>query len=217
MRRLAIAAGAIAALALAVPALGEAPGAAGPAVAAANGGGCEPRGSRTIVRSRSARVYRLRQNVYGCLLSRGVPVLLTETGEFDEVRLAAPRPRLFGRFVAYAYVWDGGVAGGAGVAAADLRSGRIHGVETDPSEEEPDFSVTDLVVTRGGTLVWIWRAEFPGEAADRLEVRRLGPRERRRLGSRLDAGPELDLDSLEVRGSAVSWVNAGERRSATLR
>ena len=188
--------------------------------AAAARSGCRPAGSRTIVAGRQARVFTFRGIAYGCLYRRGVRVPLTNNDNFSESRLTPLRPRLSGRFVGYAYVWQNAVTGGDGVAVTDLRRGRTRYIELDATEEDdPAVSVRDLVVTPGGSLAWTWTAQLGAETAPTtFEVRKIEPSDStRRLGVLLDSGPEIDLASLQNRGSTVSWLKGGERVSATLR
>lgn len=189
---------------------------------------CSQAGSRTIVASKHVRVFRSRRDrhVYGCLFSRGVPVALTSDDDFSATSLASLKPRLAGRFVGFAYSWDNGVTGGPGVEITDLRRGRARGVELDPGSSarrgarpDPDATIHDIVITSRGSLAWTWTADYftePGQPKVR-EVRKLAPTDRRRLGVLLDSGPEIEVDSLTRRRSAVSWINAGQRVSAPLR
>ena len=208
---LSIAVGALLAASLVAPPAGDA------------GRTCAAAGSRTIVASDSARVFRLRGRVYGCLHRRNVRVPLEDRfgGEsLSETRLTSLKPRLAGRFVGYAYEWDNGSVGGPGVEVADLARGTRRGVELDPSTEEDhlDAVVRDIVVTTRGSLAWTWFGDFLDPARGEVrEVRKLEPTDRSALGRLLDSGPEIGLRSLARRGSNVSWVNRGQRVSAPLR
>ena len=77
-----------------------------------------------------------------------------------------------------------------------------------------------MVVTTRGSIAWIWTATYE----DRTESRCSGGAQARagrdsddKFGVILDSGPEIDLRSLERRGSTVSWVKAGARVSVPLR
>lgn len=186
---------------------------------------CREAGSTTIVKSKTARIYRSRRKyrrVYGCLYRTGKRVPLTDAfdGEsLSETSLTELKPRLAGRFVGFEYGWDNGVAGGPGLAVVDLRSGDVRGFDLDPSTEDdhPDVSVSDMVVTTRGSMAWTWTAEY-GDGRTVREVRKLeSDADSEKFGVILDSGPDVDLVSLERRGSSVSWLKAGVRASAPLR
>lgn len=183
---------------------------------------CVPDGAEVVARSRDAVVVRRLRTAYtgervphhyGCLLSHGRLVLLDENdGAFGWFLI---RPvRFAGRYVAH--VSDLANMGleedSISVVVTDLRRGRT--VSNDcTAEDDVDgdiecfpVRVVSLVLKETGGVAWIDR-DFNVMKHDR------GARE----PERVDMGRRVERRSLRVRGSQLSWVNAGRRRTATLR
>ena len=186
---------------------------------------CRQAGSKTVVATKSVRVFDYRGRTYGCLHRRGVRVALDSDDPYGDSRLSTLKPRIAGRFVGYAHFWDNGVAGGPGVGVTDLQRGTARLVDFDPSTERdhPDGSVEDLVVTTRGSLAWTMKAEYglDVETARRThEVRTLDVSDRAApfgIGTLVAEGAGIDVLSLERRGSAVTWLESGALMSQPLR
>ena len=221
MRRLALAAVVVFALALPAPSIALAPKI-----------GCHPKGSKTLVANSQARVFKLRGWVYGCLRStRRRTILVWYTGYAGWEQLHV-RPQLAGRFVAFAYYWEGAVEGaGYGIRIVDLRKRTQREIALENTEDVDyvlgDFKVHRIVVTRAGSLAFSWNVEAKdadGRDTSAREVRKLEPGDpltkappyNEPLGVLLDSGPELDLNSLTLTGSTLSWLKAGEPVTAPL-
>lgn len=183
---------------------------------------CVPAGAEVVARSHDAVVVRrLRTTAYtgervphhyGCLLSRGRLVRLDDNDGGLGAFLDRP-VRFAGRHVAFEsnFVNMGSASDYAEVVVTDLRRGvRLLSDCTGEVDEENDFEcfgdpVISLVLRDTGGVAWI-----DEDGAVRKHDR--GAR-RHRL---LDFG-RVERRSLRLRGSRLSWVRAGQRRTATLR
>ena len=179
--------------------------------------GCAARG-RTLLWTPQARIIKRRAGpvdegigvrrryAYGCFFSRGRPFLLDEDEEGQpdsDLRLF----RLAGPYAAFAQ--DACPMGcGYTVNAVDLRNGR--NVRSSPAGVPGPGSpyggpASDLVLKANSSLAWI----SAGNPARVFALDSLGRRQ-------LDSGAGIDPRSLELNGSALTWVKAGAPRSSTL-
>jgi hypothetical protein len=194
--------------------------AAAPAARAA--GGCEvPSGAHVKVRARHVVAYtvgdRATRDLYACLDSVGRAVKVTSVHQSDESGYRVGAIAASGTKLAYGlvtYYPDGGYLW---VRLVDMRHpAKQQAVGYFDSPRDPP-RIPRLVLARDGAVAYTawWIAyynESTGEAQARGVVESrdpLGPDE-------LDPGPGVDLGSLERHGRIVSWLNSGERRSATL-
>lgn len=161
---------------------------------------CRPKGSTTVLKTHSARVYERNDSVYGCLVSTGRSRVLDED---DGLYNSVSPVRLAGRFVAWGFNHTPeckadcppGTTGTSYVGVMDLRSGR---------RRTADASPASLVVTRFGAVAWI-------DAARSVRAWDGGGR---RV---LDAGP-VTSTRLRLVGSLVLWRSvSGGRWEALLR
>ena len=188
---------------------------------------CSEAGSKTIVASSKARVYRTTRGarrgwVHGCLYSRNKRVGLLTHDMADERLLL--KPVLAGRFVAAAVYWQGAEVDGQQLRVVDLRSGRLRYIDLSPYDnpEDPNPSWTALVLNARGTAAWAWTTKYegtppagtppPGKEIRRKRFDQFQPP----LGDLLDSGPDLDLASLRREGETVTWLKAGAPQSAPL-
>jgi hypothetical protein len=144
---------------------------------------------------------------YGCLFSVNEPFAL---GQDDDDDFDLSSFRLVAPYVAYEEQACAGLGCGFSVAVRDLRDGSKLREAPDPSTD--NFGpVTDLELTDNGSVAWIANSPPFGPAPLRSvwASDSLGTR-------RLDNGLDIALGSLELNGSALSWVNGGLSRSATL-
>jgi len=183
---------------------------------------CRPAGATTIVQTQVARVYRAGRprRVYGCLFRSGRVTPITTRRPVD-TRLTDVKPRVAGRFVAFAYTWDSGAAGGDGLAVVNLATGKKRDIVLDPSTrpDPEDVIVHDMVLTSRGSLAWIWNV-VAVVGQDEPGVREVRKLERdadvRRRGVKLDEGAEVEPASLERAGTDVTWLKAGALLTAPL-
>jgi hypothetical protein len=161
---------------------------------------CAERDSTTVRDNSVARVYRDGDDAfYSCSKRTGHREFLG-----DDVMGTVAEIRLRGHWVAYAFEYCLDALGDEcerGIALEDVRSGRTRYSEAVP------WDLVRIVLRRNGSLAWA--------VDDGLEVAVY----RRAAGRRqpLDRGEGIEVGSLRLRGSTLSWVNGGARRSAELR
>jgi hypothetical protein len=114
------------------------------------------KGSRVVAGSASAVVIERGDVLYGCLRSRGRLVRLPDQDLLGPPETRAYRPRLAGRFVAYASETESGST----VIVFNLRARRVArrapAVTDDPADPiDRPSRVTSLVVRRDGSVAWI--------------------------------------------------------------
>lgn len=198
---------------------------AGAALPTSSGGaarklGCRPAGSKTVVTSKRARVFRYHGLVWGCLFRRGVAVQMTTNDGYGQDFLRSPKPALAGPFVAFTYYWEGSVEGvGYSVMVRDLRGHKYNLMDFEANDNgTPDKAVVNsLTVTPTGWVAWGWTLTYDGGRVV-PEIRRLKPGQND-LGFRihpLDSGPEVDPASLTRDGTSIFWNHGDEPRTAEL-
>lgn len=197
---------------------------------------CNPAGTSTWVLGGQGRIYelpgtfRVRDNgtrwltppaVYGCLFASGHPWRLNlrqspwspEEPTYRGVRvppgLSPEATVLNSPWVAYRETFLGVDTGTLFVAARNLRNGKISRcfVGGFAALWFP-LSIVQIVVQHSG--VFAWSTEGKLGSGKRREIGACDP-----SGTRvtLDAGPGIDPDSLELRGSSITWTDAGTSRS----
>lgn len=180
--------------------------------------GCRTQRARTLSSTNTGRIfeqYRLDggeffPHVYACLFETDERVLLGRN--YDDERIEVPR--LAGSLIAYAAVGCGVSGCQASIEVRDLSTGAVVR-EARPVLGPPDgpHGVRDLALTENGSLAWtVARGKWfePRFSAHELWV--LDSHGQRRV----DSGPNLELESLHLDGSTITWVNDGTARSATL-
>ena len=189
--------------------------AAAPGTDAAHRAACARAGSHTVAKNPYVRVFetgdRDRGALHGCLRSRDRRIRLADS--FDDGYVESrgyASVRLARRYVAWAG-WSEDISCKADcppgydsqdswIAVRNLATGRRRSIETEALPAA-------LVLTRTGAVAWA-RTAVGGQTelwADDADGTRM-----------LDRG-DIDPGSLARGGLSVSWTNAGERRSATLR
>jgi hypothetical protein len=166
--------------------------------------GCRSQRAGTLLRTDSGRVFQqltidefssFVTHVYACLYA--MPHRRVDLGRnYDDARVLVPR--LAGSFVA----WWSGVLG-----VMDLRDpASVRLVDHTPGFETVwPQSPSDLVLKPNSAIAWtILHFEPELWALDTAGLRML------------DSGPQLGLESLELSGSTLTWINAGSARSALL-
>lgn len=191
---------------------------------------CSPRDSFTLAHSDQVRVYHsdgprydASGRVYGCLLSRDVPVPLGENFFDTFERVGIELIETAGPYV----VFDDGFSGRGGssgrVSRVDLRDGARTELWA-CCRADGDGTARDLVVAPTGALAWItWtccRQSDPAageyavhksdaDGADVIVDRSPLPASSPETG--------IDPESLEISGDVISWRHGAETRTATLR
>lgn len=185
--------------------------------------------SRTLLESRGARVYlvsrpsrraRHLQLIFACVRGgiprrlgssnrpfyNGRPIAVIDT---KQVRLSPP-------WVGYPATASGPDTSTLSVEARSLRSTRVDSCQIGGARApEPRPSVTNIVLSRRGTLAWIGLG-----SSDPTSV--LGPLVKRVAlctsagSSVLDEGEGIDLHSLTLSGTSLQWIGSGAKRSAVL-
>lgn len=185
-------------------------------------GDCRTHRAKTLLRTATGRVFQefvwrpgrsgpggnsWIDAAYGCLFSVNEPFAL---GQVDDDDFDLEIFQLVGPYVAYEEQGCVGLGCGYGVIVRDLRDGSKF-------REAPDASsnafgpVTDLVLRENGSVAWT--ANSPPFSPETYRTVWASDS----LGTRLlDSGPDIAPGSLELNGSALSWVNGGLSRSATL-
>jgi hypothetical protein len=179
---------------------------------------CSMKGSRTVLATRTARIFRtntgelVRDRIYGCLYSRGRRVRLGFRDCFDQ--RAAENLAVAGRYAGYSLETCNRGSGTASVAVTDLATGRRI-EEYEVAQTHVFQSVSDLVVTRRGSVAWIeWSADQDARPVRRIAVRKW---EGRGVVT-LDEGLDVVRGSLaRGRSGNLYWLRAATPRTATLR
>jgi hypothetical protein len=142
--------------------------------------------------------------VHACLFSVNKPF---ELGQDEDDDNDLDRFRLVEPYVAYEHS-ECGMGCFYSLHVQDLRDGAVRHL---PREPQGTFGqVTDMVLRESGSVAWIARpAQYfglrePAVWADDGQVSRL-----------LDSG-NIELESLELNGSTLTWVKDGASQSATL-
>jgi hypothetical protein len=185
--------------------------AAGPAEAR-KAPACSSKGSKTIIASESARVFRKKKatgvRVYGCLFRANKKFQLGSFSEcFDDDQVGDLR--LAGRYVGYDTTSCGLVVGKSVVIVRNLATGSVTHVAVAArlvSPGEIDTSVSDLVLRRSGSVAWIGSADDTDNAAPRTyQVRRF-------TGSQvlLDSGTAIAPGSLAASAGGIYWTKGGQ-------
>jgi hypothetical protein len=169
---------------------------------------CRAAHSRTIAQDAVARVYKYGGGLYGCSARTGIRTRLGSTPYTAQVRLV-------GSLAAYAVYIHGIDFGSATVVITRLTDGKRLGSASaiDRAFVESFQSVTSLIVRRSGAVAWIASVGSIVNSEMSVEVHRLDRGGRSVL---LDRGAKIDPKSLRLRGSTLTWTNAGVTRSSTL-
>jgi hypothetical protein len=167
-------------------------------------GPCNPRGSTTIAKTKTIRVYTTRSTgaYVACALRDGKRRTMDQP---DDVYSNVGAVAIGGRFVAWTFSeipackadCPPGVTGSSTVNVMDIRSGR---------EQNVSGTATKLVVSKRGNVAWLQPT-----GTSTFEVHILDPG-----GARvLDSGP-IDPESFSFDGTTVSWVTQGTPHSSPL-
>src|SRR5215469_2350820 len=182
---------------------------------------CPPRGAKILARGRQARVYSPHHPekgyVWACLTSNGHRQrlgALPPRPVFNESRgvlLDRTRFRLRATWVAYSERFLGVDTSVTAVVAKDLDSSTTKycrlGFTQAPSALP---KVTGIVIKDNGSVAWLGETRPPATTGRGPLTREVGVCDSD--GNRVvETGEGLQLDSLALHGSKLSWVNAGNR------
>jgi hypothetical protein len=177
---------------------------------------CRPPGAQLLRSTRQATVFVASDAVYGCLLARGKPVRLTDPESDDSTQRGGISLR--GPLVAYMNDQPpppgqsiGGVLTGisSAILVTDLRGtyGVVDGARLDGLK-------ATLLASRlksNGAVAFIYKTRGTKKYV------RLKDAYTSRDARLVDSGRRIDAKSLRLRGSTVTWRNAGKLRRARLR
>jgi hypothetical protein len=187
--------------------------AAGSGAAGAARARCGPSGAHTLAASRVARVYALRNVVYGCSTGGAQYKLGHQNSCVGSTRVAPVT--VVGRLAAYGLERCGVDTGSTAVVVRRLSDGRqLHSAAaTSPPGAESYQSLGSLVLKGDGAVAWIGVGHsIVGHGPEVIEVRRLD-----RAGEALlDSGGAVASHSLRLHRSTLSWTHGGETRRARL-
>ncbi len=191
---------------------------------------CGPAKDTTLLADSRARIYSPPESkpqfgepiVYGCLVSTGHSIKLSPLPRTAGWRAGG----MYGPF-ALTVPWAAGAvtlsrgrdAHGLSVAARNLQTGQIKSCLVGGGHGSPRSTggVGSIALKRNGSLAWAGHARI-GQSGE-IE-RQFPPREIVACDSEgerlLDSGESIDLYSLKLHGSKLTWTDAGETRSATL-
>jgi hypothetical protein len=182
---------------------------------------CTPKGSRTVTKTATTRVYTVQRGgggeyvtdgdvkLYGCLYARKKPMVLADLTN-GTLLTSVIASQIQGSRVGIATVTSDEIQGKYDptntrsdwrVDTYDVAT-RTATLDVDQGETQ----IGSLVLSVGGNPAWV--AMGPGGVNTVLASDANGQRT-------LDAGP-IDPKSLGVAGVTVTWVNAGMQRSADL-
>lgn len=180
--------------------------------------GCRAQRAKTLARGRLGRVFEQQKlsagsqffpHVFACLFEANKRFELGRNWDDELVEL----PRLAGPYVAWASVGCGIDGCDSSISITDLRDGRLvdAGNAACGAEPAPTSGVSDLEPKDNGAVAWIASVPAPPGQA-RILVCAVDP-----LGGRLlDSGAAIELRSLELSGSTLTWRNGSVLQSATL-
>ncbi|HEX4283278.1 MAG TPA: hypothetical protein VHZ27_21095 [Solirubrobacteraceae bacterium] len=176
---------------------------------------CGPATAKTLAASARARVYQVGSEVYGCAASgRGSFRLGNATHTIRELR-AGP-VAVAGDLAAYGLTSFGIDTVRAQVVVRRLTDGaRLQAFPATKAVGAESFeSVGSVVVKPDGAVAWIAHESSIGARGQTTEVQSA-----RAGGSNVvvASGSGIDPSSLRLRGSTLSWRDAGVTRRATLR
>lgn len=192
---------------------------------------CRPVGSKTLIRDAHARVFSLpvrgrdaeegpeSVRVLGCLFGPGRSFLLGTTlpakagwpgaGRIDPETIAVATP-----WTAYSTSAMGVDFNSVRVVVRNLRAGTVSAMANAAPQlgVEAHSTVTDIALAPDGAVAWISHGRSHGTPRLASEVAMSTP-----SGTTiLDEGLGIDLESLQLDGNQLTWLNEGIQRSAEM-
>ena len=185
-------------------------------------GGCHSQRAKTLLEGSTGRVFEQYDisggntffpHLYACLFGNKRYHLGVN---WDDMRLDVFR--LAGPFVGYSEIGCAIVGCFSAIRVRDLRDGKTFHYGTALCDKPPDSStaqtnqVPDLELKDNGSVAWTIAVNRSPYVPGYLEVCAADTTGRRQL----DVGNGIDLNSLTLSGSTLTWVKDGVARSATL-
>jgi hypothetical protein len=174
---------------------------------------CGPANATTLASDAVARVYSVGQAVYGCTAQGGRRFQLGDTARSLREGRAGPIA-VAGTVAAYGFTRFGVDTVSTEVMVRRLTDGAVF--VTRPATNfvgvESFQSVGSIVVNADGTVAWIGSdtSIIAHRARDEVHVVSGGS------DAVLDSGTGIDVTSLRLEGSALSWRDGGRMRHAAL-
>jgi hypothetical protein len=185
-----------------------------------------PRGARRRARTLRAVAYsydthpwgRLVRHIRACTFRSGRRRVMADIHPGDQrvrrLRLAGP----FAGFVLYSFMHPDGSSQRLEARSIDLRSGRTKWtsvLDYNPAEPRAIFGDGEFVMAINGAFAYIvterWTHAHTSTWVNRVRARYPGG------GGTLDAGLEIDVNSLRLHGFTATWDHGGKQRSQLLR
>ena len=190
-------------------------GACGAAARPTSSTACGPSSARTLAADHIARVYATASAVYGCTRGASQRYKLGAVGPIREARVGSVA--LAATVVAYSQSTFGVDTISSVVVVRRLSDGKQ--LADDPAfvgPLGPEFSesVQSVVTKRDGSAAWIVEGGSIVSQQSTTEVVSLSAGRERILDS--GSGGGIDVKSLRLQGSSLTWTHGGQTRSATL-
>jgi hypothetical protein len=174
------------------------------------------KGAAISVASKRAVIFRRKDRrglfvAYACHLRVGRNFRLSNHDDPNGDTTVVPKA-LTGRYAGYAVTHCPGPGGEdciSRVFVRDTRNGKTLRSARAYVGATNDFFTDSLVLAPNGDVAWIAESDDPSEAFEVRAATAGGT-------TQLDAGPEVDPDSLALAGRRVYWTVGGEPRSAVL-
>jgi hypothetical protein len=182
--------------------------------AGAHGAMCGPAKARTLAADRVARVYSVRQKVYGCARGSHSRYLLGATSNSMSRDRVGPLA-LAGYDVAFGRRSYGVDVVSAEVVVEYLVDGRVlrDRRATDGDYGPETFEqINSIVVKPDGAVAWI-ATDSTISGAKAIEARKSDHTKQ----TYLDSGPKVRPQSLRLHGSKLTWRDGSTTKSASLR
>ena len=177
---------------------------------------CGPASAKTLAGNGRVRVYVLNQDVYGCSVARGRSFRLGHAVRALAQARVGPLA-VAGDLAAYGLQSFGVDTVSASVVVRRLTDGTVLKElrATRAAGAESFESIGSLVVMANGAVAWIGSLHSIVGHRSAIEVHAAGG-----AGAGadrvLDSGPDIDLASLRLHGSRLTWVDGAVTRHATL-
>lgn len=174
---------------------------------------CGPVGVQTLAASQLARVYIVKNEVYGCAIGTHRSYWLGAGARTLRENRVGPVV-VAGKDAAYGLTGFGVDTISSQVVVRNLADGRrLHKATAGTVALAESFeSVGSIVVRADGAVAWISQTSSVGHASPTFQVWRIDARGQ----SLLESGGSIGGRSLQRSGSQVSWRSGSTKRTATL-
>jgi hypothetical protein len=172
---------------------------------------CRTYQAKTLLETPTTRVFAQGGLLFGCLFADNVRVRLPSGA--SDVPDDISRVHAAGPFVAYAqFEFEGASCGSVFIHVVDLHAGtQLREEQESKTNNVADCGspVTSLVLKSDGAVGWIVHSDIRGAPTEVHAVDSSGPR-------LLDSGTGIDVHSLSLDGSVMSWRNNGVTKTTSL-